>query len=74
MLLMGLAIGRWWAVPLGSLGWVLLVVIAVPISAGDIPLAAALGAANVVIGLVARWAIDWTIRRLLGIVRLLRAA
>jgi hypothetical protein len=74
MLLVGLVIGRWWAIPVGALGWAALVVVAVPISAGDIPLAVALGAANAAVGVFARWAVVWTIRRLLRITQLLRAA
>jgi hypothetical protein len=71
MLLVGLAIGRWWAIPVGAVGWMVLVVIAVPIGVSDVPIALALGAANVAVGVFVRW----TGRRLVGgITRFARAA
>jgi hypothetical protein len=70
MWLVGLAIGRWWAIPLGALGWMVLVVVAGPIAARDLPLAAALGAANVAVGILVRWAV---VRLVRGITRLVRA-
>jgi hypothetical protein len=71
MLLVGLALGRWWAVPLGAAGWAVVVVLAVPISAADVPLAAALGAANVAVGVLVRWML---VRLVRGVTRLARAA
>jgi hypothetical protein len=56
MVLVGLVVGRWWAVPLGGLAWAVLVLLAVHMPIGDVPVAAALGAANVAVGVVARQA------------------
>jgi hypothetical protein len=74
MLLFGLLIGRWWADPLGAVGWTILVLVAVPISLGDLPLAAALGAANTTVGVSARRRLRLGLRNALKITRLLRAA
>jgi hypothetical protein len=71
MLLVGLVVGRRWAIPLGAVGWVVTVVMAGTIGVADIPLAAALGAANVAVGVLARWAIEWMLgrgRRMPGVV------
>jgi hypothetical protein len=73
MLLVGLAIGRWWAIPLGGVAWAALVV-AVSMAPGDVPLAAALGAANVAIGVLVRWAVMWLARLVGRVTRLARAA
>jgi hypothetical protein len=72
MLLVGLVIGRWWAVPLGGVAWAALV--AASIAPGDVPLAAALGAANVAVGVLARWAVVWLARLVVRVTRLARAA
>jgi hypothetical protein len=56
MILFGLVIGRWWAVPLGAVVWPALL-LATGIS-GDIALAAALGAANAAVGVAPRVAIS----------------
>jgi hypothetical protein len=74
MLLFGLAIGRWWAIPLGTLGWTIVLLVAVPTGLSDLPLAAALGAANTAIGVGTRLAIGLAFRGALRITRLLRAA
>jgi hypothetical protein len=74
MLLFGLLIGRWWAVPLSAAGWTVLVLVAVPISLGDLPLAAALGAANTAVGVGARLGLGLVLRSALKITRLQRAA
>lgn len=72
MLLVGLVVGRWWAIPLGGVAWALLVAFAASLASGDIPLAAALGAVNVAVGVLARWAAVWTARRAVRLVRLAR--
>jgi hypothetical protein len=74
MLLIGLVIGRKWAIPVGALGWAALVAASVPISPSDIPLAVALGAANVAVGVFARWFVAWAIRRPEAITRRFGAA
>jgi hypothetical protein len=74
MLLVGLAIGRWWAIPLGGVAWAALVVVAVSIAPGDVPLAAALGAANVAVGVLVRWTVVWLARLVMRVTRLARAA
>jgi hypothetical protein len=62
MLLVGLVIGRKWAIAVGGLAWAALVAVSVPIAATDVPLAAALGAANVAVGVFARWVVVWAMR------------
>ena len=71
MWFVGLALGRWWAVPVGAVLWTLLVVIAVQINLGDVPLAAALGGANTAVGVLLRKGAAWTPRLFR---RLLRSA
>jgi hypothetical protein len=72
MLLAGLVIGRWWTIPLGGVAWAVLVLLAVPITPGDVPLAAALGAANVAVGVLIRWLVV-SMARLVRRVTLARA-
>jgi hypothetical protein len=74
MWLVGLAIGRWWAIPAGAAGWTVLVALSVSIAPSQLPAAAALGAANVAVGILVRWGVVWTARLLLRITRLARAA
>jgi hypothetical protein len=62
MILVGLVIGRWWAIPLGGAAWALLVAVAVGLSPGDAPLAAAVGAANVAVGMGVRGLVRLTLR------------
>ena len=55
-LLLGLIIGRAWAVPTVALVWTVLLLVTGTLAAADIPSAAALGAANAFVGvLVHRW-------------------
>ena len=74
MLLVGLAIGRCWTVPLGAVAWTVLVVLAVPIATSDLPRAAVLGAASVAVGVLVRWAVVWMAQLVLRLTRLVRAA
>jgi hypothetical protein len=69
MWLAGLAIGRWWAIPVGAIGWTLLVVLSVPIAPGETPAAAALGAANVAVGVFARWTVARVVREITRLAR-----
>ena len=52
MIVAGLVLGRWWAVPLGAVLWAAVVSEALggPCDAGCLPGAAALGAANTAVG------------------------
>jgi hypothetical protein len=61
MLLLGLVVGRRWAIPLGAVGWAVTVLMAGTIGVADVPVAAALGAANVAVGVLVRWAIARTL-------------
>lgn len=55
-LLLGLILGRAWAVPAVALAWTALLIVAGTLAAVDIPSAAALGAANAAVGvLMHRW-------------------
>jgi hypothetical protein len=74
MLLAGLVIGRWWTIALGGVAWAVLVLLAVPIAPGDVPLAAALGAANVAVGVLVRWVVVSMARLVWRVTRLARAA
>ena len=65
MLLAGLLVGRWWAIGLGAIGWAVLLLLAGTVDVTDAPFAAALGAANVAVGVAARSAAS-AVRRLLG--------
>ena len=67
MWLVGLAVGRWWAVPAGALGWAGLVMLSVSVTASDLLVAAALGAANVAVGVLMRWSVARVVR---GVTRL----
>lgn len=73
MLLVGLVVGRWWVIPLGGVVWGALVVFAVSIAPADVPLAAAFGAANVAVGVVARWTVVWIARLVVRVTHLARA-
>ncbi len=70
MLLFGLAIGRWWAIPIGALGWTILLLVGVPTGLTDLPVAAALGAANTAIGVGTRLALGLALRGASRITRL----
>lgn len=74
MLLLGLVVGRRWVIPFGGLAWVVFVVIAVSIAPGGLPLTAALGAANVAVGVLVRRTAAWIARLLVRVTRLARAA
>lgn len=73
MLLFGFVMGRWWAIPFGALVWTVLVLGAVPIGVGGLPLAAALGAANAAIGVIVRLGVGLAQRGALKISRVSRA-
>lgn len=62
MWFVGLAVGRWWAVPVGAVLWTLVVVIAVQLTLSDLPLVAALGAANAGVGVLLRTGVAWIAR------------
>ncbi len=55
MLLVGLVIGRRWAVLAGAVGWATTLLVTGTIGVGDVPLAGALAAANVAVGVLVRW-------------------
>jgi hypothetical protein len=64
MLLAGLLVGRSWAIGLGALGWAAALLLAGTIGVSDAPFAAALGAANVAVGVVAHRAVAAVLRHL----------
>ncbi len=74
MLLVGLVIGRWWAIPLGAVGWAATVLIAGTIGVDEIPAAAVFGAANVAVGVLVRWVVALALRQVPRIARRSRAA
>jgi hypothetical protein len=60
--LVGLAIGRWWAIPVGAVAWTVLLVVSVSIAPSELPAAAALGAVNVALGVVLRRTVGRLVR------------
>lgn len=54
-ILLGLAIGRWWAVPLSALAWCTLLLTTGTLDPGALPLAAAFAAGNAAVGVAPRW-------------------
>ena len=52
-LLLGLIVGRTWAVPAAALAWTVLLIATGTLAAADIPSAAALGGANAAVGVLA---------------------
>jgi hypothetical protein len=54
MILVGVLIGRWWAVPVSGVAWAVLVVTGASAGIADVPGAAALGAANAGAGVLLR--------------------
>jgi hypothetical protein len=61
-LILGLIVGRVWAVPAVALAWTGLLIVTGTLAAADIPSAAALGAANAAVGVLMH-------RGMLGLVR-----
>jgi hypothetical protein len=54
LLLVGLVIGRRWAVLVGAVAWAVVLLVPGTIGVADLPLAAGLGAVNVAVGVLAR--------------------
>jgi hypothetical protein len=54
LLLVGVAIGRWWAVPASALAWVGLLLATNTIGGGTLLAAAGLAAANALVGVLVR--------------------
>jgi hypothetical protein len=61
MLLVGLVFGRRWAILAGGVGWAAALLIAGTIGVANVPLAVALGAANVAVGVLARRVLAWAL-------------
>lgn len=59
MLLVGLVIGRRWAVLAGAAGWATTLLVTGTIGADEVPLAAALAAVNVAVGVLVRSGMGW---------------
>jgi hypothetical protein len=63
MLIVGLNVGRLWAIPVGALAWAGLVLASSATGVTDVVLAGALGAANVAVGVLVRGAVGRIVRR-----------
>lgn len=63
MLLVGLVVGRFWAIPLGAVAWGVLLVATGVAGIGDVPFGLLLGAANVAVGVLAHRLIAWPLGR-----------
>ena len=59
MLVLGLAVGRWWFVPVGAAAWALLLLATGVCTAECIPGALALGGANTLVGVAVRRSVVW---------------
>jgi hypothetical protein len=57
LILLGLAVGRWWLVPVAAVGWSVLLLATGIVGFTELPLAVALGAANTAAGIAPRWAL-----------------
>jgi hypothetical protein len=57
ILLPSFVIGRWWAIPIASVLWTVLLLATGTIGAADIPVAAGLGAANAAAGVAVHQAL-----------------
>jgi hypothetical protein len=69
MLLVGLALGRRWAIVAGGVGWGAALLVTGTIGVADVPVAVVLAAANVTVGVWARRVLAWALgirRRLPG--------
>jgi hypothetical protein len=66
MLVTGFLVGSGWAVPVGGVFWGVWVMAGGRGAVADLPLAVAVGGANAAIGLIARRAFAWPVRRLIG--------
>jgi hypothetical protein len=63
MLLLGLLTRRLWAIPVGAVGWGVLVLSVGTAGIGEFPIAALLGGANMAVGVLVRRAAAWPLRR-----------
>jgi hypothetical protein len=64
MLLIGLLVGRWAAVPLGGLGWAGVLLVAGTIGWDSVAAAVVVAAANAALGVIARQGVGMVLRRL----------
>ncbi len=73
MILTGFVAGRRWAIPVGAVVWVALVFPLIDLGArsvGILGLAAALGAANVAVGVLLREGVAWLVRLFVRLARM----
>jgi hypothetical protein len=63
LLVAGLAVGRWWALPVAAVAWVTLLLATGVIGLAEIPAAAALALANAAVGVAVHKALAWPFRR-----------
>jgi hypothetical protein len=63
MLLVGLLIGRSWAIPVGAVAWGVVLLVTGVVTIGDVPLAAVVGGANTAVGVLVHRAAVWPFRR-----------
>jgi hypothetical protein len=63
MLVLGLIVGRAWAVLLGAVVWAAVLLASGTIGVSETPGAAGLAAANVAVGVLMRWAVVWPLRK-----------
>jgi hypothetical protein len=62
LLVVGLVIGRRWAVSVGAVAWSLALFVPGTIGVADLSLAAGLAAANIAAGVLARWVLVRALR------------
>jgi hypothetical protein len=66
MLLVGLVVGRRWAILVGAVGWAAALLIGGVIGAADLPVTTALAATNVAVGVGLRWFLWRSAKGLVG--------
>jgi hypothetical protein len=63
ILVVGLAVGRWWLLPVAAVAWVVLLLATGVIGLVEIPAAAGLALANAAVGVAVHKTVAWPLRQ-----------
>jgi hypothetical protein len=63
ILVVGLAVGRWWLLPVTAVAWVVLLLATGVIGLADIPAAAGVALANAAVGVAVHKTVVWPFRQ-----------